>query len=214
MAKGGKITKGGKNSPEKDEPPKNGGPPPTNGDSRPEDRHKELPPEEVKPSASSIPDSNVAAMLQGQGFVIVNSDRIKNTDGLSAETQATILDKLTADQKTMCRACLIRLEKTYAKLEISGEFGQWLTANGSNDIHVRVPISAYYDPEDENPLDAMQPRKSNVAMSIREELRFQIEEIVKASPDAASCTDINRLLLMVEEMEITHLPLQSDGRVD
>ena len=89
-----------------------------------------------------------------------------------------------------------------------------MTANGSNEIHVRVPISVYYDPEDENPLDAMQPRKSNVAMSIREELRFQIEEIVKASPDAASCTDINRLLLMVEEMEITYLPLQSDGRVD
>ena len=68
--------------------------------------------------------------------------------------------------------------------------------------------------EDKNPLDTMQPRKSNVAMSIREELKFQIEEIVKASPDAASCMDINRLLLMVEEMEITYFPLQSDGKVD
>ena len=51
-------------------------------------------------------------------------------------------------------------------------------------------------------------------MSIREELKFQIEEIVKASPDAASCTDINRLLLMVEEMEIMYFPLHSNGKVD
>ena len=143
-------------------------------------------------------------MLQGQGFGIVNDNRIKNTDALSAETRATILDKLTENQQIMCRMCLIRLDKTYAKLEISGEFGQWLTANGSNEIHVRVPLNVFYDLEDENPLDAMQPQKSNVAMSIREELKFQIEEIVKASPDAASCTDINRLLLMVEEMEITY----------
>ena len=114
----------------------------------------------------------------------------------------------------MCRVCLIRLDKTFAKLEISGEFGQWLTANGSNEIHVHVPLNVFYDMEDENPLDAMQPRKSNVTMSIREELKFQIEEIVKASPDAASCTDINRLLLMVEEMEITYFPLHSNGKVD
>ena len=153
-------------------------------------------------------------MLQGQGFVIVNGDRIKNTDGLSAETRATILDKLTDNQQAMCRKCLIRLDKTYAKLEISGDFGQWLTANDSNEIHVRVPISVFYDTKAEHPLDAMRPRKSNVAMSIREELKCQIEEIVQASPDAASCMDISCLLLMVEEMEITYLPLQSDGRVD
>ena len=121
-------------------------PPPINGGPRPEDHPKGLPPKEVKPSASSIPDSNVAAMLQGQGFVIVNGDRIKNTDALSAETRATILDKLTKNQHAMCRMCLIRLDKTYANLEISGEFGQWLTVNGSNEIHVRVPLSAFYDP--------------------------------------------------------------------
>ena len=51
-------------------------------------------------------------------------------------------------------------------------------------------------------------------MSIREELRFQIEETVKANPNAASCTDINRLLLMVEEMEIAYFPLHSNGKVD
>ena len=89
--KGGKRNKGSKGSPEKDEPPNNGGPPPINGGPRPEG----LPPEEVKPSASSIPDSFVTEMLQGQGFIIVNDNRIKNTDALSADTRATILDKLT-----------------------------------------------------------------------------------------------------------------------
>ena len=157
--KGGKRNKGGKNSPDKGEPPNNGGPPPINGGPRPEDRPEGLPPEEVKPSASSIPDSNVAATLQGQGFVIVNDNRIKNIDALSAETRATILDMLTENQQAMCRMCLIRLDKTYAKLEISGEFGQWLTANGSNEIHVRVPLNVFYDLEDENPLDTMQPQK-------------------------------------------------------
>ena len=88
--KGGKRNKGSK-SPDKGDPLnddgspcKNRGPPPVNGSPPPEG----LPPEEVKPSASSIPDSNVTEMLQGQGFVIVNGDRIKNTAGLSAETQS------------------------------------------------------------------------------------------------------------------------------
>ena len=128
--------------------------------------------------------------------------------------RATILDKLTANQQAMCRVCLIRLDKTYANLEITGEFGQWITANGSNEIHVNIPLNVFYNMEEEHPLDGMQPQRSNVAMSICEELKFQIEEIIKANPEAARCTDINRPPLMVEEMEITYLPLNSDGKVN
>ena len=29
-----------------------------------------------------------------------------------------------------------------------------MTANGSNEIHVHVPLNVFYDLEDENPLDA------------------------------------------------------------
>ena len=38
--------------------------------------------------------------------------------------------------------------------------------------------------------------------------------MIKKNPTLVSCTDIDRLLLMVEEVKITYYPLQDDGNVD
>jgi hypothetical protein len=160
------------------------------------------------------PESNVASMLQGQGFEIVNGNRIKDTERLSEDTRATILDKLLVHKPTMCHMCIMRLDKSFGKLHISGKFGQWLTTDDSDEIHVHTQLNVFYDMEAEDPFGRMRPRKSNIAISICEGLKNEIESMVKSNAAAVSCTDINCLLLMVEEMEITYFPLQDDGSVD
>ena len=47
--------------------------------------------------------------------------------------------------------------------------------------------------------------------NIREEIKSQIQTFIEDNPEHVVCTDIERILLMVEEMEITYLPLQEDG---
>ena len=71
-------------------------------------------------------ESTLALMLQGQGFEIIDNERIKDTDGLNEETQATVLEKLLENKEVMCRMCIIRLNRSVGKLDISGEFGEWL----------------------------------------------------------------------------------------
>jgi hypothetical protein len=201
---GGKRNKGNKrNSPDK-------GNPSDKGDSA----DKGLPPEEDKTDSIPEPESNVALMLQGRGFEIVNSDRIKDTERLNEDTRATVLEKLLEHKATMCRVCVMRLDKSYGKLDIAGKFGQWLTTDSSNEIHVHIPLNVFYDMDAEDPFIRMSVRKSNIAISIREGLKNRIESMVKSNAATVSCTDIDRLLLVVEEMEITYFPLQDDGSVD
>jgi hypothetical protein len=192
MAKGDKIkkTKGGQKTPEKAEPLKETGPP-TNGDSHLENPSNERPIEEVEPSA------NVAAMLQGKGFEI-EGHAIRNTDGLSAASRATIVDKLTDDQQAICRTCIVRLRQTFAKIELVVAFGRWLTDNYAQSVHVRLPVSAYYDIKDSRPMNTLQIRKSNITMWIRDDLKCQIQNVIEGNSEYVSCTDIDRLLMMVE----------------
>jgi hypothetical protein len=96
----------------------------------------------------------------------------------------------------------MRLNKSYGKLNISGEFGQWLTTDGSNEIQVHIPLSVFYDTDAEDPFIRMNVQKSNITISIREGLKNKIESMVKSNAATVSCADIDRLLLVVEEMDI------------
>ena len=86
-----------------------------------------------------------------------------------------------------------------------------LTDDHTQAVHVRLPVGASYDIKDPHPMNTLQIRKSNVAMWIREDLKHQIQDIIEGNSEYVSCTDIDRLLLMVEEMKITCLPLQGHG---
>ena len=48
--------------------------------------------------------------------------------------------------------------------------------------------------------------------TFREEIKSQIQALIEENPEHVVCTDIERILLMVEELEITYLPLQECGR--
>ena len=135
---GGKRNKGGKSgSPDKGDPSNKGDP--VNKD-LPTDRPPDIPGNKIPPTerppeeksddktgSRSDPNSNVASMLQGRGFEIIDDDKIKDTACLSRETRETILDNLLAHKQTMCHICVVKLNKTCGKLDISDEFGQWLT---------------------------------------------------------------------------------------
>ena len=170
MANKTKKTKGGQKTPDKVETE-----PPTNDDS-----HLESPsPSDKQPTSDeqSIEkteiSTHVAAMLQGKDFVI-KGHTIQHTDGLSVENREIIVDNLVADQNALCRVCITRLRQTFAKINIVGPFGRWLTHNYSQDVHVHLPVGAYYDLENPSPMSTLRIRKDNIAMLIREDLKCQI----------------------------------------
>jgi hypothetical protein len=159
-------------------------------------------------------ESTLALMLQGRGFETINNERIKDTNGLNEETQATVLEKLLENKEVMCRMCIIRLNRYVGKLDISGEFGEWLTDHVSQLIHVSVPLQVFHDMSNEDPFVPMNVPRFNVGIFIREGLKSQIESMIEKNPTIVNCTGIDRLLLIVEEMEITYFPLNGDGDID
>ena len=166
----------------------------------------------VKPPVEEVELSvHVKAMLQGKRFEI-NGGEIQHTDGLSAENREIIVGNLIADEDALCRICITRLRQTFARINLIGPFGQWLTHNHSREVHVHLPLGTYYDLKSPRPMSTLRVRKSNIAMHIREELKCQIQKVIEDNPEHVVCTDIERLLLMVEEMEITYLPLQERGK--
>jgi hypothetical protein len=65
-----------------------------------------------------------------------------------------------------------------------------------------------------DPFAALSIQRFNAGIFIREGLKNWIEFVVTKHPDIISCTDMERLLLVVEEMEITYLPLNDTGDID
>ena len=210
-----KKTKGGRKSPDKAETE-----PPINVDSHPEKPPPGTPPEELPPEELPVPvkppieeaelSVHVKAMLQGKRFEI-NGGEIQHTDGLSAENREIIVRNLIADEDALCRMCITRLRQTFARINLIGPFGQWLTHNHSREVHVHLPLGTYYDLKSPRPMSTLRVRKSNIAMHIREDLKCQIQKVIEDNPEHVVCTDIERLLLIVEEMEIAYLPLQERG---
>ena len=210
MANKTKKTKGGQKSPDKVEAE-----PPTNDDSHPEKPPPGAPPEEPPvsdkpPIEEAEPSTYVKAMLQGKGFEIKGHE-IQHTDGLSAENREIIVENLIADQDALCRICLTRLRQTFARINFVSPLGQWLTHDHSQEIHVQLPVGTYYDLKNPRPMSTLRICKDNIVMHIREEIKCQIQKVVEGNPTHVVCTDIEHLLLIVEEMEITYLPLQERG---
>jgi hypothetical protein len=159
-------------------------------------------------------ESTLALMLQDQGFEIIDDGKNKDTDGLNAETRATVVEKLLQNKEVMCRISLVRLNRTICKLDISGKFGEWLSDHGNQTIHVNMPLQVFHDMNAADPFVPMNVRRFNAGILIREGLKSQIELMIKKIPTIVSCTDNDRLLLIVEEINITYFPINCDGDVD
>ena len=214
-------------SPEKTEPdPRSSDVESQSGNLTPGDTPEQLPPEKppekppgeeakspspVRTRTSSKLSTHVKQMLLGKGFEI-KSGVVQHTDGLSEENRETIVSNLMANEEALCRINASRIRQTFAGINPVGPFGRWLTNNYSRAIHVRLPLSVYYDVNSSRPMRTLQIHKSNIAIHIREEIKSQIQTYIEDNPEYIVCTDIERVLLMVEEMEITYFPLQEDGK--
>jgi hypothetical protein len=171
-------------------------------------------PEKGKPTGPTESESTLALMLQDRAFEIIDDGNIKDADGLNEETWATVLEKLLKNNKVMSRLCLVRFNRAIGKLDISGKFGEWLSDHGNQTVHVNMPLQVFHDMNAADPFVPMNVRRFNAGMLIREGLKSQIELMIEKNPTIVSCTDMNRLLLIVEEMDITYFPINRDGDVD
>jgi hypothetical protein len=158
--------------------------------------------------------SAVALMLRGQGFEIINTEKIKDTDSLNEGTRATVLEQLLNNREVMCRICMDRLNRAIGKLDISGEFGEWLTNDGSQPVYVSILLQIFHNMNVADPFVALSVQRFNGGILILEGLKSWIESVINKNPTVLSCTDIERLSLVVEEMEISYLPLNDTGDID
>jgi hypothetical protein len=75
----------------------------------------------------------IEQMLQGQGFVVKNGV-FKDTTSLAPGTRATIVSKILVDKRVMFRICVNKLNKVVSNVEMTGDFGLWMTKQGT--VHI------------------------------------------------------------------------------
>jgi hypothetical protein len=95
-------------------------------------------------------DSAVKQMIQGKGFIIEDG-KFKDTASLAPERWATIVSKILDDKIIMRGTCLIKLNNAICNVEMSDEFGQWMTVSDTASIHMSLPIQLFYNMAHPNP---------------------------------------------------------------
>jgi hypothetical protein len=65
----------------------------------------------------------------------------------------------------------------------------------------------------DDPFPSFSMQSFNVGTMICDYLRNTIEDYVDNNQTACSCTNLDRLLLLIYELEITHMPIDNDGNV-
>jgi hypothetical protein len=165
------------------------------------------------PEKGSTRDSMVMQMLQGQGFVI-DDGKFKDTDGLTAETRATIVEKLFEHKIMMCQTCLIKLNTAVCNVEKSNKFGQWMMEHGTSYIHLPLPLQLFCNMTHPDPFVPFGMQEFNVGAAIHDRPKNLIEVYVANNASICTCTDLERLLFIIEELEITYLPINSNGDIN
>ena len=113
----------------------------------------------------------------------------------------------------MFRICLTKLSNVICNIEISGDFGLWMTKNGTTAIQIPIPTQQYYDITLEDPYRSVSMRTFNVGAMIRDHLKDIIEDYVDNDQNHCSCANLNRLMLLLFELEITYLPIADNGNI-
>jgi hypothetical protein len=114
----------------------------------------------------------------------------------------------------MCQTCLIKLNNTICNIEMSDEFGQLMTESGTANVHVPLPHQLFCDMAHPDPFDKLAMRECNAGTIIRDYLRNLIEDYINDNRSICTCTDLERLLFILDELEITCLPIDGNGDVD
>jgi hypothetical protein len=155
----------------------------------------------------------VEQMLQGQGFD-VEKGVFKNTASLAPDAQSTIVSTILADKKVMFRICINMLNNVICNIEISNDFGLWMTKNGTANIQVPLPVQLYYDIALDDPFSALSLRAMSVGTVIRDYLKNLIADYDNNNRTMCTRTDLSRLLPIIDELEITCVSVDSNGDVD
>ena len=154
----------------------------------------------------------LAQMLQGNGLVFEDG-KLKYTSGITPENRKSIVTTVLNDKSAMFRVCLTKLSNVICNIEISGDFGLWMTKNGTTAIQIPIPTQQYYDITLEDPYRSFSMRTFNVGAMIRDHLKDAIEDFVDNGQNHCSCSNLNRLTLLLYALEITYLPIDDDGNI-
>jgi hypothetical protein len=85
---------------------------------------------------------------------------------------------------------------------------------GKNAIHIPIPLTLFHDMTHEHPFVPMNMQLFNAGIVIREGVKNLIERFIDNNGTLFICTDMDHLLLIVEELKITYLPIDNNGDVD
>jgi hypothetical protein len=154
----------------------------------------------------------LAQMLQGNGLIF-EEGKLKYTSSIPPAIRESIVATVLDDKSTMFRMCLTKLSNVICNVEISGDFGLWMTKNGTTAIQIPIPTQQYYDVTLEDPYNSFSMRTFNVGAMIRDHLKNMIEDFVNNSRNHCSCSNLDRLILLLYALEITYLPTDNDGDI-
>jgi hypothetical protein len=155
----------------------------------------------------------VEQMIQGNGF-IVEGGIFKDTGSLAPETRATIVSKIHTEKRVMFRICADKLNNVIGNIDITGEFGLWMTENETITIQLPNLVQLSYDNDLEDPYPTLGLRIASIGTQIRDGLKNLIEDYINDNRTTCSCTDLPHLLLIIDDLEITYLSINSKGNVD
>jgi hypothetical protein len=165
-----------------------------------------------KVAAARRKAATLAQMLQGKGLIF-DVGILRNTTDLSPETRATIVSMVLADKNAMFRICLVKLSNVVCNVEISDDFKFWMTKNRTTEIQIPIPVQEYYVMTLDDPFPSFSMRTFNVSTMICDHLKNLIEDCVDNDWTVCSCTNLNLLLLLIYELEITYMPIDNDGNI-
>jgi hypothetical protein len=165
-----------------------------------------------KAAAAHRKAATLAHMLQGNGLVF-NVGMLQNTTDLAPETRAAIVSMVLVDKSAMFRICLVKLSNVICNVEISDDFGLWITKDRTTHIQIPTPVQQYYNMTLDDPFPSFSMRTFNAGAMIRDHLKNLIEDYIDNNRTVCSCTKLDRLLLLIYELEITYVPIDYDGNI-
>ena len=138
---------------------------------------------------------------------------LRNTMGLAPEIRATIVSTVLNDKNAMLQISLVKLNYVVCNIEIAGDFGLWITKHGTTEIQIPIPVQQYYDMTLDDLFSSFSMQSFNVGTMIQDHLKNLIEDYVDNSRAICTCTNLERLLLLIYELEITYMPFDIDDNV-
>jgi hypothetical protein len=156
--------------------------------------------------------ATLAQMLLGNGLVF-DDGTLRNTLDLTSENRKSIVSTVLNDKSTMFRICLVKLSNVVCNVEISDDFGLWLAKDGTMKIQIPIPTQHYYNATLEDPFRSFFMRTFNIGAVTRDHLKGLIEDYVDNNQKCCSCTNLNRLMLLLYELEITYVPINDNGDI-